>query len=231
MQAGIEALTCPEALHGLVLVRDSIFAEAGHRVVSTVLQRLLLKDDYGILVVTSRHSTSHYSMLLRRLNLNVSKIGAAGRFIVLNTNSLCKLDISADRYLFDISTLMDAVVSDVKRLKGASGEDPRGSPRRRCVVLFDDVVALLNTCRDHPLTLCRAISGLSSAAICRIVVLHEDVDDLDEVTSTLSSEAATVVRLSPLTSGSSTEYEAQCSVVRRKFLTGGNALKVERAQS
>ena len=204
-----------EALQGLVTVLDSIHLSA-ETVTSTLLQKLLLRGDVSVLVVTSRHPTPHYALLLRRLNLNVSKISSEGRFRVLNTNSLCRLDVAADRYTVDVDTLMKAVVSDVASLAGAAHPSPSSCPRR-CAVLFDDFVALLNTTGQHPLTVCRAIAGLSPVAFCRIVVVHEDVEDLDVVVTTLSCEATTVVRPLPPVSGSTAECEAQMHVLRRKF--------------
>ena len=204
-----------EALQGLVTVLDSIQLSAD-TVTSTLLQKLLLRDEVSVLVVTSRHSTQHYALLLRRLNLNVSKIGAEGRFRVLNTNGLCRLDEAADRYTFDVHTLMKAVVSDVTSLAGATPPSTSSYPRR-CAVLFDDFVALLNATGQHPQTVCRAIAGLSPVAFCRIVVVPQDVEDLDAVVTTLSCEATTVVRpLAPM-SGNTAECKAQMHILRRKF--------------
>ena len=212
----MEALADPEqALQGLVTVLDSIHLSA-ETVTSTLLQKLLLRDDVSVLVVTSRHSTPHYTLLLRRLNLNVSKIGSEGRFRVLNTNSLCRLDVDADRYSFDVDALMKAVVSDVRSLAGAGHPSPSSCPRR-CAVLFDDFFTLLNSTRQHPLTVSRAIAGLSPVTFCRVVVVHEDVEDLDWVVTTLSCEAATIVRPLPPVSGSTAEYGAQMNVLQRKF--------------
>ncbi len=205
-----------ELLQGLVTVLDTIQLSA-ETVTSRLLQKLLLGDDVSVLVVTSRHSTPHYALLLRRLNLNVTKISSEGRFRVLNTNNLCRLDATADRYTFDVGTLMEAVVSDVRNLAGAA-HPSRSSRPRRCAVLFDDLVALLNTTRQHHMTVCRAIAGLSLLTFCRIVVVHEDVEDLDGVVTTLSCEATTIVRPSPPASGSSiAESDTQYSVLRRKF--------------
>ena len=68
------------------------------------------------------------------------------------------------------------------------------------------------------MTVCRAIAGLSLLTFCRIVVVHEDVEDLDGVVTTLSCEATTIVRPSPPASGSSiAESDTQYSVLRRKF--------------
>ena len=129
-----------------------------------------------------------------------------GRFKALNTNGLCRLDEAADRYLVDLKPLMDAVVGDLSSFS---------SPHR--AVVFDDVISLLSACRADPLTACRAVAGLSPESVaCRILVLHEDVDDFSSVVKALSHEAATVVSLKSLASGSSAEIEARVEVLRRK---------------
>ena len=209
----MEVLARPEGLPNCLLLRDSLLADANPRVVSTLLRTLLLDDTLAVLVVTTRYSTSHYSTMLRRLNLSVSKIAADGRFKVLNTNALSRLDEEADRYLVELKTLMEAVIGDITSLSGYS---------RRCAVLFDDVATLLGTCRAHPLTACRAIVGMSPELVaCRILVMHEDLEDFSSALTALSHEAETVVTVRSLASGSSAEVEAQVEVLRRKFAGRG----------
>lgn len=118
-----------EDLHDLILVRDSVTADSTY-VVSSILKLAL--TDSSVLLVTSKHSTAHYSALLRRLNLNVSKIASEGRFKVLNTSSFSRLDTCLDMYLVKLEVLMAAISNDIRILRGETGY--------HCTVLFDDVV-------------------------------------------------------------------------------------------
>lgn len=119
-----------EDLHDLILVRDSVTADSTY-IVSSIL-KLSLASGSSVLLVTSKHSTAHYSALLRRLNLNVSKIATEGRFKVLNTSSFSRLDVALDMYLVDLEVLMAAISNDIRILRGETGY--------HCTVLFDDVV-------------------------------------------------------------------------------------------
>lgn len=124
-----------EDLHDLVLVKDSVTADSTY-VVSGILKLALAES--SVLLVTSKHSTSHYSTLLRRLNLNVSKIASEGRFKVLNTSSFIKLDQAMDMYVVDLKVLMAAMSTDIRILRGDDGS-------KHCTVLFDDVVVRVYT--------------------------------------------------------------------------------------
>ena len=123
-------------LHGLILIKDSVTADCSG-VVSSILKLALSEgtaSPRSVLVVTSKHSTSYYSMLLRRLNLNVSRIAATGRFRVLNTNSLAVLgNAGEDAVEYRMGNLLDALLQTVNELKSTSDQ-------RQCVVIFDDIM-------------------------------------------------------------------------------------------
>lgn len=118
-----------EDLHGLIMVKDSVTADSTY-VVSNILKLALA--DSSVLMVTSKHSTAHYSALLRRLNLNVSKIASDGRFKVLNTRNFSRLDPALDMYIINLEVMMAAISTDIRIL--------RGDTACHCTVVFDDVV-------------------------------------------------------------------------------------------
>jgi hypothetical protein len=138
-------------LHGLILIKDSVTADCSG-VVSSILKLALSEgtsSPRSVLVVTSKHSTSYYSMVLRRLNLNVSRIAATGRFRVLNTNTLAVLNAGEDTVEYRIGNLLDALLQTVNELKSTSDQ-------RQCLVIFDDYTVrcmytnlLTLICLDH----------------------------------------------------------------------------------
>jgi len=139
-----------EDLHDLILVRDSVTADSTY-VVSSILKLALAES--SVLLVTSKHSTAHYSALVRRLNLNVSKIASEGRFKVLNTSSFSRLDTALDMYLVDLEVLMAAISNDIRILRGDTAAG------HRCTVLFDDVVVrqeirAIRTSSPHVISIC-----------------------------------------------------------------------------
>lgn len=116
-------------LHGLVLVKDSVTADSSY-VVSSILKLALAES--SVLLVTSKHSTAHYSAVLRRLNLNVSKIASEGRFKVLSTSGFSRLDPALDMFLIDLKVLMAAISNDIRILRGENDF--------HCTVIFDDML-------------------------------------------------------------------------------------------
>ena len=124
-------------LHGLVVIKDSVTADCSGAI-SSILKLCLSEGTSSprcVLVVTSKHSTSHYSMVLRRLNLNVSRIAATGRFRVLNTNSLTVFNAQEDTVEYSMGNLLDALSKTVNELESTT--------RQQCIVLFDDITVCI----------------------------------------------------------------------------------------
>jgi len=71
-------------LHGLLLVRDALDAD-GAVVVAHLLKLLLgIDGKYNVVLVSSRHTSTHYSSVMRKLSLNVNALAQAGRFVLLD---------------------------------------------------------------------------------------------------------------------------------------------------
>ncbi len=225
-------------LHGFVLIRDSVEADSSC-MLSSIFKLVLgaTQREGSVLVVTTKHSTSHYSTMLRRLNLNVTNLASESRFKVLNALHFGQVKEDCDTFAVDRKALMNAIAQDLKALG-------TGSPNEYSILVFDDILvrarkladsvggcfpdatllgctlqSLISVCETSPMDIGAEKTfiglGTSAGARCTVMVAHADVSIYAGVTSALGTLASSLVTVKPLGTGTSAEVESQIQIFRR----------------
>ena len=119
---------CREDLHGLLLIRDSLDADAGFLIGHLLKLLLGLDGIHSLVLITSKHTPSHYSVVFRKLGLNAASLAASGRVVVIDALRPVR---DQPEELLDLRILQTAIREAFSKASAISGAP--------VAVVFDDL--------------------------------------------------------------------------------------------